>query len=114
MCITDSVEFMINTHDRDVFERAIAVINELELWEWLAKFDGSIALTPATEMRRIHTGFSLRGIPFTQGYYTYIIHNMIYIAVHGFQRWKNAVILDQAEIALRNRREEATKYMCNR
>lgn len=108
--VSDSVEFIQNERERAMFEKAIGIINELELWEWLAAFDGSVALTPAAEMQRIWTQFTVRGIPFTTGFYTYIIHNMIYIAVHGFRRWKNAVILDQNEIALREFRKKAMKY----
>lgn len=111
MHVSEPVDFIQNYADQEVFKKAISVINELKLWEWLSKFNESIALTPSTEMRRINTEFTVRGIPSTKGYYTYIIHNMIYIAVHGFQRWKNAVILDQNEIALRKHREQAAKLL---
>ncbi len=97
MTITEDLSFIMDEKMRKMFEEAIDAVNTLYLWDWLSSYKGSVIFDKRKEIRDIENQLMHQGIPYNASNYTYIIHNMQYIASYGFAKWKLNVMIEQNE-----------------
>lgn len=84
------MDFIENANDREMLENAVLTINQLELWDWLRKFDNdSFMYSSDPNIQRTIRKMEENGYSGHSGSsFGCTMRNLQYIAKHGYDNWK--------------------------